>query len=159
MAIIENQMAITMAIMAIIAIICPRGRRRAEDDMDAFLGDADPRFMILSIVFDPPLTSDGAYMAGLSLPGSVHVQSTAAMAPEALRAGACLSGKERSRVRYTEVRHYTDSRGDRRTRRVTRYCHAERQIVHMPIDLGWTHVSRRPGGERSIHWTSCWQRR
>jgi hypothetical protein len=155
-------MAITMAIMAIISISCPRSRRRrAEDDVDTFLGAAAPRFMTLSIVLDPPPTSDGAYVAGLPLSWSVHVRSAVvmAMAPQALHADACLSGKEWSRVRYTELWRYIDSRGDRRTRRVTRYCHAERRIVHMPIDLGWTHVSRRPGGERSIHWTSCWQRR
>jgi hypothetical protein len=64
------------------------------------------------------------------------------MAPQALRADACLSGKERSRVRYTEVRHYTDSRGDRRTRRVMRYRRAERRIVHVPIDLGLVSAGR-----------------
>ena len=59
--------------------------------------------MTLSIVLDLSPTLDGAYMAGLPLSGSVHVQSTAAMAPQALRVDACLSGKERSRVRYTKV--------------------------------------------------------
>ena len=113
--------------------------------MDAFLGGGAPRFMTLSIVLDPPPTSDGAYVAGLPLSGSVHVRSAAAMAPQALRADACLSGKERSRVRYTEVRHYTDSRGDRRTRRVMRYRRAERRIVHVPIDLGLVSAGVRAG--------------
>ena len=55
--------------------------------MDAFLRGSAPHFIILSNMLDPPLTSDGAYVAGLPLSGSVHAGSRR----RALRADACLS--------------------------------------------------------------------
>ena len=115
--------------------------------MDAFLGGATPHFMTLSIVLNLLPISDGAYVAGLPLSGSVYVRSAAAMAPQALLADVCLSVKERRRVRYTKTRNYTDSRGDQRTRRVTRHRRAKQQIVHVTIDLGLVSAGVRAGAQ------------
>ena len=58
------------------------------------------------------------------------------MAPQALCADTCVSGKERNRVRHTKAWHYTDSGGNQRTCRVTQYRRVEQRIVHVPINLG-----------------------
>ena len=98
----------------------------------------------LSIVLDPPTTRDGAYVAGSPLSGSVYVRS-AARVDAVICVDAYLSGEERSRVRYTETRHHTDSQGRRRTRRVAHYRRAERRIVHVPIHLGDVSAGIRAG--------------
>lgn len=90
----------------------------------------------LSIVLDPPPSRNGAYIAGQPISGSVYVQSETNVSSQVISADAYISGKERSRVRYTERQGYTDSSGKRKSRSVTRYRHAERQIIHMAINLG-----------------------
>eukprot|EP00566_Odontella_aurita_P006017 CAMPEP_0113576576 /NCGR_PEP_ID=MMETSP0015_2-20120614/28373_1 /TAXON_ID=2838 /ORGANISM="Odontella" /LENGTH=574 /DNA_ID=CAMNT_0000480027 /DNA_START=21 /DNA_END=1742 /DNA_ORIENTATION=+ /assembly_acc=CAM_ASM_000160 len=91
----------------------------------------------LSLVLDAPPRGNegGSYIAGQTLTGSLYAASKDAVSTP-LDVRAYLSGKEKVRVRYTETEYYTDSKGDRQSRTVTRYRYAERRIVSVPIRLG-----------------------
>ena len=97
----------------------------------------------LSIVLNPPPTSDAAYVAGLPLSGFVYARSEA-MAPKDLRADVCVSVRECSHVWYTKVRHYLDSWGNRRTGCVTWY-HRLQMMDRVHTDQPRTCGSWRPG--------------
>ncbi|KAL7463412.1 hypothetical protein ACHAXS_003784 [Conticribra weissflogii] len=89
----------------------------------------------LSIVLDPSPTGKPHILAGQTLSGSLYAQSTARIEPSPINIDAYLSGKERSRVRYTESESYTDSQGNSQTRTKTSYRYADREIVRMTIPL------------------------
>jgi len=84
----------------------------------------------LSIVLDSPQTPNSNFLAGKTLSGSVYAKATSNI--RAVRVEAYITGKERTRVRYTETT--TDSNGN--SRRHTRYRNAERSICRMSVNLG-----------------------
>jgi len=88
----------------------------------------------LTIVLDSPQTPNSNFIAGRTLTGSVYAQATNNI--NQVRVEAYITGKERTRVRYTETTHYTDSNGNRRTRHHTRYRNAERSIYRVNVNLG-----------------------
>lgn len=88
----------------------------------------------LSIVLDSPHTPNSNFLAGKTLSGSVYAKATTNI--NNVRIEAYITGKERTRVRYTETTHYTDSNGNTRTRHHTRYRNADRSICRVHINLG-----------------------
>ncbi|KAL7531119.1 hypothetical protein ACHAXR_007290 [Thalassiosira sp. AJA248-18] len=82
----------------------------------------------LSIVLDAP--PSGNYIAGQKVTGSVYAQSKRATSN--VHIDAYISGKERSRVRYTE----SHSNGNGGTTTSTKYKYSTRQIVRMTVNLG-----------------------
>ena len=85
----------------------------------------------LSIVLDPPQTPNASYIAGRTLSGSVFARSTSTY-QSPVRVEAYITGKERTRVSYTETTR--DSTGE--TRSSTRYENAERSIYRVAVNLG-----------------------
>eukprot|EP00984_Skeletonema_dohrnii_P033456 scaffold30133_cov67-Skeletonema_dohrnii-CCMP3373.AAC.1 len=88
----------------------------------------------LSIVLDSPQTPNSNFLAGRTLTGSVYAQATNNI--NQVRVEAYITGKERTRVRYTETETYTDSNGNSQTRHHTRYRNAERSIYRVNVNLG-----------------------
>jgi len=88
----------------------------------------------LSIVLDSPQTPNASFVAGRTLSGSVFAKATSNV--NAVRIDAYITGKERTRVRYTETTTYRDGNGNTRTRHHTRYRHAERSICRVNVNLG-----------------------
>lgn len=75
-------------------------------------------------MLDPPPTPHG-YVAGEKLSGSVYIHSSSNVtSSEPINIRAYLSGKERSRVRYTVS--VSDNNGGSRTE--TRYHYSDRQV-------------------------------
>eukprot|EP00985_Skeletonema_marinoi_P006822 scaffold2995_cov140-Skeletonema_marinoi.AAC.5 len=88
----------------------------------------------LTIVLDSPQTPNSNFIAGRTLTGSVYAQATNNI--NQVRVEAYITGKERTRVRYTETTSYTDSNGNHQTRHHTRYRNAERSIYRVNVNLG-----------------------
>mmetsp|Transcript_31659 Transcript_31659/g.76629 ORF Transcript_31659/g.76629 Transcript_31659/m.76629 type:complete len:579 (-) Transcript_31659:203-1939(-) len=86
----------------------------------------------LSIIVDPSPT--GFYIAGHNISGSVYAHSKTNISSN-LNIGTYITGKERSRVRYQEMEYYHED-GERKSRSVTRYRYADRDILRLAIDLG-----------------------
>ncbi|KAL7541898.1 hypothetical protein ACHAWF_007050, partial [Thalassiosira exigua] len=55
--------------------------------------------------------------------------------PQSISVTAYISGKERTRVRYQDTEYYYAD-GERKSRTVTRYSYAERDILRMDVNLG-----------------------
>mmetsp|Transcript_19736 Transcript_19736/g.28117 ORF Transcript_19736/g.28117 Transcript_19736/m.28117 type:complete len:588 (-) Transcript_19736:1852-3615(-) len=88
----------------------------------------------LSIVLDSPQTPNSNFLAGKTLSGSVYAKATSNI--NSVRIEAYITGKERTRVRYTETSTYRDGNGNTHTRHHTRYRNAERSICRVNINLG-----------------------
>lgn len=89
----------------------------------------------LSIVLDPPQTPNASYIAGRTLSGSVFARSTSNV-QSPVRVEAYITGKERTRVRYTETYTTSDGKGGHQTHTRTRYRNAERSIYRVTVNLG-----------------------
>jgi len=98
------------------------------------MGNSHSSSGTLSIVIDPPQTPNASYIAGQTLSGSVYARSTNNI--HAVRVEAYITGKERTRVRYTETETYRDVNGNNQTRQHVRYRNAERSIYRVNVNLG-----------------------
>ena len=88
----------------------------------------------LSIVLDPPETPNNTFIVGRTLSGSVYARSTNNI--NDVRVEAYITGKERTRVRYTETTTFRDANGNTQTRHHTRYRNAERSIYRVNVNVG-----------------------
>jgi len=94
----------------------------------------------ISICINPPQEghTNGIYLAGSVISGTVFVDVPAghSVNPADVGLSVAFRGKEDVKVRYRKTQRYRDSKGNSRSRQVTKYAYASRNIVELGVPLG-----------------------
>lgn len=104
----------------------------------------------LSLVVHPPQNSNpahtGYYLAGKTITGVVYATNNAQLqlSQNNLSLNVYLTGKENVKVRYTTTETYYVN-GESRSRSVTRYAYASRDIVRISIPVTADRNTMAPG--------------
>jgi len=91
--------------------------------------------------------ANGAHLAGSVITGTVYaaVPTGNSLDPADVGLSVAFSGKEDVKVRYRKNKGYKDSKGNSKTKQITKYEYASRNIVYLSVPLGLAGSSLEAG--------------
>jgi hypothetical protein len=105
------------------------------------MGNSNSNYV--NLVLSPPdplinLGGTGYYAAGRKVYGTCYVTAPEGAKAEDIQLRVYFTGKEDVCVHYYQTEHYTDINGNRKSRQVSRYEYAKRDICRISIDVAGT---------------------
>jgi hypothetical protein len=102
------------------------------------MGNSNSNYV--NLVLNPPdplvkLGGDDYYIAGRKVYGTCYISAPEGAQAKDIQLLVYFTGKEDVCVRYHETEYYTDSSGNRKSRRVSKYEYAKRDICRISIDV------------------------